>query len=51
MVVARELDERSCRIRPPVAAISSISSKLIFESRCASGTTLGSALNTPVTSV
>ena len=37
--------------RPPVADISSISSKLIRGSRRAVGTTLGSALNTPVTSV
>ncbi len=43
--------ERSWSTRPPVAAISSISSKLIRPRRWASGTTRGSALKTPVTSV
>ena len=43
--------ERSMRTRPPVAAISFISSKLMRSSRLAVGTTRGSALKTPVTSV
>ena len=42
---------RSMRTRPPVAAISSISSKEIRLIRCASGTIRGSAVKTPVTSV
>ena len=43
--------ERSARTRPPLAAMSSISSKLTRASRRASGTMRGSALNTPDTSV
>ena len=43
--------DRSWSTRPPVAAISSISSKLMRVNRRASGTTRGSALKTPVTSV
>ena len=42
---------RSIRTRPPVAAISSISSNEIRLMRCASGTIRGSAVKTPVTSV
>ena len=43
--------ERSERTRPPEAAISSISSNEIRGIRCALGTTRGSAVNTPGTSV
>ena len=43
--------ERSARTRPPVAAISSISSKEIRGIRRAFGTTRGSAVKTPETSV
>ena len=43
--------ERSASTRPPLAAISSISSKLTRDKRRASGTMRGSALNTPGTSV
>ena len=43
--------ERSISTRPPDDEISSISSKLTFARRRAVGTILGSALNTPVTSV
>ena len=43
--------ERSCSTPAPEAAISSISSKVTVASLRASGTTRGSALNTPATSV
>ena len=43
--------DRRLSTRPPVAAISSISSKLTRASLRASGTIRGSALNTPDTSV
>ncbi len=43
--------ERSASTRPPLAAMSSISSKLTRGSRRASGTMRGSALKTPDTSV
>jgi hypothetical protein len=43
--------DRNARTRPPVAAISNISSYDTRSSRRAFGTTRGSALNTPVTSV
>ena len=43
--------ERSARTLPPVAAISSISSKEILGIRWAVGTTRGSAVKTPETSV
>ena len=43
--------ERSMSTRPPHAAISSISSKLTLARRRALGTSRGSALKTPVTSV
>jgi len=44
-VVSGELDRAQHEHAPPVAAISSISSKLTLARRCALGTTRGSALN------